>query len=117
GTWVGRGLLAHHTERIGRADMEGGIEQGAHQVRSLFGMAHRCRVSGVTRSDVVADNARLQEAVDKYGRPPQDVLDGERRSQFAPPIIAVVGSTESAPANASDDVPADDVTAATDKPL
>jgi integrating conjugative element protein (TIGR03761 family) len=115
-TLVRRVLLAHHTALIGRPDMEGWIDQGAHQVRSLFGIAHRCRVSGVTRRDVAADNARFQEAVDKYGRPPKDVLDGERRSQFAPPIIAVAGSTESEPASPSDDVPADDETDATDQP-
>lgn len=114
-TLVRRVLLAHHTALIGRPDMEGWIDQGAHQVRSLFGIAHRCRVSGVTRGDAAATNARFQEAVDKYGLPPQDVLDGTRRSQFAPPILAMAPSTVDEPIRSEDAEPSHDQTTAADK--
>ena len=36
---------------------------------------------------MAANNARAHEAIDKFGLPPEDILQGLRRSQFAPPII------------------------------
>jgi integrating conjugative element protein (TIGR03761 family) len=80
-------LLAHHTALIGRRDMEAWIDDGAHLLRSLFGQAQRYRHTGVTRDDMAANNARALAAVEKYGLPPLDILEGHRRSQFAPPII------------------------------
>ena len=108
-TLVRRTLLAHHTALIGRVDMETWIDDGAHLLRSLFGLAQRYRHAGVTRDDMAANNARAHEAIDKFGLPPQDVLEGLRRSQFAPPIIrsgaapmahteALVGNEEDPPA-------------------
>ncbi|WP_223509943.1 PFL_4669 family integrating conjugative element protein [Pseudomonas sp. BF-RE-29] len=86
-TLVRRTLLAHHTALIGRVDLEAWIDDGAHLLRSLFGLAQRFRHAGVTRDDMAANNARACEAIDKFGLPPQDILQGLRRSQFAPPII------------------------------
>ncbi|MBI6567581.1 TIGR03761 family integrating conjugative element protein [Pseudomonas synxantha] len=86
-TLVRRVLLAHHTALIGRGDMESWIDGGAHLLRSLFGLAQRYRLAGVSRDDMAANNARAREAIDKFGTPPQDILEGTRRSQFAPPIV------------------------------
>lgn len=86
-TLVRRALLAHHTALIGRVDMEAWIDDGAHLLRSLFGLAQRYRHTGVTRDDMAANNARALAAIDKLGLPPMDILEGHRRSQFAPPII------------------------------
>jgi integrating conjugative element protein (TIGR03761 family) len=86
-TLVRRTLLAHHTALIGRGDMEAWIDDGAHLLRSLFGHAQRYRNTGVTRDDMAANNARALAAIDKWGLPPMDILEGHRRSQFAPPII------------------------------
>lgn len=108
-TLVRRTLLAHHTALIGRVDLEAWIDDGAHLLRSLFGLAQRFRHAGVTREDMAANNARAQEAIDKFGLPPQDILEGLRRSQFAPPIIrsgvvpmadteALIGDAEDPPA-------------------
>ncbi|MNY80640.1 hypothetical protein D3C86_2217830 [compost metagenome] len=36
---------------------------------------------------MAASNARALAAIDKLGLPPMDILEGHRRSQFAPPII------------------------------
>lgn len=101
-TLVRRALLAHHTALIGRTDMERWIDGGAHLLRSLFAQAQRYRFSGTTRADLAVLNARAQEALEKFGTPPQDVLDGSRRSRFAPPI-----STRHPPAEApeADDAP------------
>ncbi|VVQ04658.1 MULTISPECIES: PFL_4669 family integrating conjugative element protein [Pseudomonas] len=108
-TLVRRTLLAHHTALIGRVDLEAWIDDGAHLLRSLFGLAQRFRHAGVTRDDMAANNARAHEAIEKFGLPPQDILEGLRRSQFAPPIIrggvvpmadteALIGDTEDPPA-------------------
>ncbi|MNG28823.1 hypothetical protein D3C84_1141410 [compost metagenome] len=35
---------------------------------------------------MAANNARALAAIDKLGLPPVDILEGHRRSQFAPPI-------------------------------
>jgi len=85
-TLVRRTLLAHHTALIGRVDMEAWIDDGAHLLRSLFGQAQRYRHAGVTRDDMAANNARALAAIEKMGLPPMDILEGHRRSQFAPPI-------------------------------
>lgn len=85
-TLVRHTLLAHHTALIGRRDMEAWIDDGAHLLRSLFGQAQRYRLAGVTRDDMTANNARALAAMEKFGLPPMDILEGHRRSQFAPPI-------------------------------
>ena len=85
-TLVRRVLLAHHTALIGRGDMESWIDGGAHLLRSLLGLAQRYRLAGVSRDDMAANNARAREAIDKFGILPQDILEGTRRSQFAPPV-------------------------------
>ncbi|MNL78929.1 hypothetical protein D3C87_2054240 [compost metagenome] len=36
---------------------------------------------------MAANNARALAAIEKFGLPPMDILEGHRRSQFAPPII------------------------------
>ncbi|MDH1440360.1 TIGR03761 family integrating conjugative element protein [Pseudomonas sp. GD03721] len=96
-TLVRQTLLAHHTALIGRVDMETWIDNGAHLLRSLFGMAQRYRLAGVTRDDMAAKNARAHEAIERFGLPPQDVLEGTRRSQFAPPIIHRAPGPEESP--------------------
>lgn len=80
-------LLAHHTALIGRRDMEHWINEGAKILRSVFGLAQQYKFSGATRDDIAAKNARGRDAVEKFGELPQDVLEGTRRSEFAPPII------------------------------
>ncbi|MBK5012156.1 TIGR03761 family integrating conjugative element protein [Pseudomonas sp. S60] len=85
-TLVRRVLLAHHTALIGRPDMETWIDRGARELRSLFGLAQRYRLAGVSREDMAANNARARDAIDKFGTPPRKVLEGGHRSQFAPPI-------------------------------
>ncbi|MFB4390394.1 MULTISPECIES: PFL_4669 family integrating conjugative element protein [unclassified Pseudomonas] len=90
---VRRVLLAHHTALIGRVDMEHWIDRGAHLLRSLFSMAQLYRLAGVSRDDIAANNARAREAIDKFGAPPPDILEGTRRSQFAPPIVRTTKAT------------------------
>lgn len=79
-------LLANHVGLMSRRDMEGFLDQGAHQLRSLFGLALTYKNTGVSRDDMAANNARAREAIERLGTPPSDILQGTRRSEFAPNI-------------------------------
>ncbi|AIL62205.1 PFL_4669 family integrating conjugative element protein [Pseudomonas alkylphenolica] len=80
-------ILAHHTALIDRSTLERWLNEGAHALRSLFSLAQQYRYSGTQRDDFAANNAAARAALEKYGELPQDVLDGTRRSRFAPPLI------------------------------
>jgi hypothetical protein len=79
-------ILAHHTALIDRSTLERWLNDGAHALRSLFSMAQQYRYSGTQRDDFAANNAAARAAREKYGELPRDVLEGTRRSRFAPPI-------------------------------
>lgn len=86
---VRRILLAQHVGLIGRRDMELWIDEGARVLRSLFGLAQLYRFSGASRDDFAANNAKADQArkmYERHGEIPQDILEGTRRSSFAPPI-------------------------------
>ncbi|MBV6791576.1 PFL_4669 family integrating conjugative element protein [Xanthomonas euvesicatoria] len=80
-------ILAHHTALIDRSTLERWLNEGAHALRSLFSLAQQYRYSGCTRDDFAAKNAAARAAVEKYGELPQDVLEGTRRSRYAPSIV------------------------------
>lgn len=81
-------ILAHHTALIDRSTMERWLNEGAHLLRSTFALAQQYRgYSGAARDDFAANNAAARAALEKYGDLPQDVLEGTRRSRFAPPIV------------------------------
>jgi integrating conjugative element protein (TIGR03761 family) len=80
-------ILAHHTALIDRSTLERWLNDGAHALRSLFSLAQQYKYSGAQRDDFAANNAVARMAREKYGELPQDVLEGVRRSRFAPPII------------------------------
>jgi integrating conjugative element protein (TIGR03761 family) len=79
-------ILAHHTALIDRSTLERWLNDGAHALRSLFSLAQQYKYSGTQRDDFAANNAAARAAREKYGELPQDVLQGTRRSRFAPPI-------------------------------
>ncbi len=80
-------ILAHHTALIDRRMMERWLNEGAHLLRSAFALAQQYRFSGCCRDDFAANNAVARAAREKYGELPQDVLEGTRRSKFAPPVV------------------------------
>jgi integrating conjugative element protein (TIGR03761 family) len=104
-------ILAHHTALIDRSTLERWLNEGAHALRSLFSLAQQYRFSGTTRDDFAAKNAAARTALEKYGELPQDVLEGVRRSRFAPPIIRrglqsrATSSTSATVTEATDDAP------------
>tara|TARA_R110001599_G_scaffold192503_1_gene387936 strand:+ start:56397 stop:57182 length:786 start_codon:yes stop_codon:yes gene_type:complete len=79
-------ILAHHTALIDRSTLERWLNDGGHALRSLFSLAQQYRYSGACRDDFAANNAAARAAREKFGELPQDVLEGTRRSRFAPPI-------------------------------
>ncbi len=84
-------ILAHHTALIDRHTQDRWLEDGAHALRSLFSAAQQYRYSGTKRDDFAAKNAAARAALEKFGALPQDVLEGTRRSRFAPPIVRQSG--------------------------
>lgn len=79
-------ILAHHTALIDRGILERHLDDCAHHLRSLFTLVQHYRYSGTTREDFAAGNAAANAAIQKLGDIPVDILDGTRRSRFAPPI-------------------------------
>ncbi len=84
-------ILAHHTALIDRHTLERWLDGGAHALRSLFSLAQQYRYSGTKRDDFAAKNAAARAALEKFGKVPQDILEGTRRSRFAPPIVRQSG--------------------------
>ncbi|PMR75304.1 PFL_4669 family integrating conjugative element protein [Billgrantia endophytica] len=80
-------ILAHHTALIDRSTLERWLDEGAHELRSLFSLAQQYKYSGTQRDDFAANNAAARAALEKYGPLPQEVLEGTRRSRFAPPLV------------------------------
>ncbi len=102
-------ILAHHTALIDRSTMERWLNDGAHALRSLFSLAQQYKYSGAQRDDFAANNAVARAAREKYGELPQDVLEGTRRSRFAPPLMrrTPLTATQREPAEARASAPAE----------
>ena len=81
-------LLAHHIGLLGNKQRGAMIrDQGGHALRSLcYAPVKFPGFSGATRDDFAANNAKARDALEKYGELPQDILEGTRRSEFAPTI-------------------------------
>ena len=81
-------LLAHHIGLLGNKQRGTMIrDQGGHAMRSLcYAPVKFPGFSGATRDDFAANNAKARNAIEKYGELPQDILEGKRRSEFAPVI-------------------------------
>ncbi|WP_353980862.1 PFL_4669 family integrating conjugative element protein [Salinicola endophyticus] len=81
-------LLGHHIGLIGNKQRGAMIrDQGGHALRSLcYTPVKFPGFSGATRDDFAANNAKARNALEKFGELPQDILEGKRRSEFAPAI-------------------------------
>ena len=80
-------ILAHHTALIDRETQDRWLNEGAHALRSLFSLAQQYKFSGAQRDDFAANNAVARLARERFGELPQDVMEGTRRSRFAPPLL------------------------------
>ncbi|QEA38616.1 TIGR03761 family integrating conjugative element protein [Pistricoccus aurantiacus] len=81
-------LLAHHIGLLGNKQRGSMIrDQGGHAMRSLcYAPVKFPGFSGASRDDFAANNAKARAAREKFGELPQDILEGTRRSEFAPSI-------------------------------
>ncbi|APQ10982.1 integrating conjugative element protein [Pseudomonas oryzihabitans] len=86
---VRRILLAAHIGLIDTRSKELWLDEGAAVLRRLYGVGQRYKgYSGASRDDMAANNARAINAKEMYAflEMPKDVLEGTRRSKFAPAI-------------------------------
>ncbi|UQI28532.1 TIGR03761 family integrating conjugative element protein [Pseudomonas bijieensis] len=88
-------ILAHHTALIDRNTLERWLNEGAHALRSLFSLAQQFKPSGTKRVDFEANTSAATLAKERFGDVPQDVLDGTRRSRFAPPLARRLATRDS----------------------
>lgn len=105
-------ILAHHTALIDRHTQEHWLEDSSHAMRSLLSLPQHYRYSGACRDDFAAKNAVARAALEKYGELPQDVLEGTRRSRYAPPILRPSAAARPAPAKKPTTAPAVEVAVA-----
>ncbi|KUM43710.1 PFL_4669 family integrating conjugative element protein [Pseudomonas sp. EpS/L25] len=115
---VRRILLAAHIGLIDSRSREMWLDEGAAVLRRLYGVGQRYKgYSGASRDDIAANNARAINAQQMYAflDMPQDVLEGTRRSKFAP-AIQRAGEAPTSPRSGDDDF-GDRDSAGEDEPL
>lgn len=82
---------AQFKAQLTRKEFEHHKNQCQQAMRALLQQVNEHRHSGITRHDVLANNAKAQEAQDKFGAIPLEVLEGLERAQFAPTIKGARG--------------------------
>jgi len=103
---VRRILLAAHIGLIDTRSKEIWLDEGAAVLRRLYGVGQRYKgYSGASRDDIAGNNARATTAKEMYSflDMPKDVLEGTRRSNFAPPIQRP-GEAKASPHGSEDDI-------------
>ena len=80
------GLVARHVGLVFADDWGRLVGTPGRNIREVFWLSATYRYTGVTRNDVAANNEVARRAVAKYGKLPQDVLEGTRRAKHAPNI-------------------------------
>lgn len=63
------------------------VRKSGSVIRSVFWLSTGYRYTGVKRNDIAANNGVAREAIAKYGELPQAILEGSKRSKYAPPIV------------------------------
>jgi integrating conjugative element protein (TIGR03761 family) len=82
-------LATKQTGDILQSDWNRLVNKTGTNIRHVFFMAAQYRVTGVTRDDFAANNAKARAAIEKYGELPQDILEGRKRARHAPKIRKV----------------------------
>lgn len=76
-------LSAHHCGVMPQAEVHRVLARGRRDVRRVFHTAQRYRFSGVSRADLEHRTARGQEATDRWGEVPAEILTRDVRPQFS----------------------------------
>lgn len=79
-------LTARHVGLISRDHGEQMIHRGARQVRRAFASPLGWKHLAVNREGLRQNNQRAQQAREKMGELPEDILEGTRRARIAPEI-------------------------------
>lgn len=62
------------------------LGDGSRLLREIYGCVNRYRSAGATRIDAAENNEVWRQACTEYGEPDRDVLLGDKRSAFSPPV-------------------------------
>ncbi|EAB3870754.1 TIGR03761 family integrating conjugative element protein [Salmonella enterica subsp. enterica serovar Uganda] len=79
-------LQAAHYGLVTRKEKYALMDAGSRLLREVFGVVLRYRRTGVTRIDAAENNEVWRQACTEYGEPDRDVLLGDKRSAFSPPV-------------------------------
>lgn len=85
-TLLRKTLLAHHMALLTSTEKNELREQAGNIIRGVLTRAQFYRRIPVTRQDIREGNARAKDAEAQAGPVPDDVMDGTRRSSYAPPL-------------------------------
>ena len=86
--------MARHYGLIAREQTEQLLNQGAKVIRSILSRVDDWKFTGATRDDVAANNPKAIAAREKMGDCPQEILAGEKRSRYAPPLRRITNGVE-----------------------
>ena len=85
-------LTAKHVAMISHEAANQLLSDAGASLRRVFESTARYRFTGLTRADVLANNARIAEAEKRLDRKleqvPVDILDKSRRASYAPTIVS-----------------------------
>ncbi|EXU76751.1 PFL_4669 family integrating conjugative element protein [Erwinia mallotivora] len=79
-------LQAAHYGVISRNQRYELLGSGSRLLREIYGCVLRYRQVSATREDAAQNNAAWQQACEAIGEPDRQVLLGEKRSAFSPPV-------------------------------
>lgn len=82
-------LTVKHVGLVSRNAGEQMVHRGSRLVRRAFAVPLGWKHFAIARNDIRQNNQRAQQALDKMGELPQEILEGTLRSRIAPEIHKV----------------------------
>jgi len=79
-------LQASHYGLISRTQRYDMLSAGSRLIREIYGSVMRYRSLPISRQDIIENNDTWRQAIEELGEPERDVLLGNRRSVFSPPV-------------------------------
>ncbi|MBD2785520.1 TIGR03761 family integrating conjugative element protein [Xenorhabdus sp. DI] len=80
---------AFHYGLISRSERDASLHNGSHAIRRIYGIVRSYRSLPVTRRDIEAKTPAGLEAIKQLGEPCPEILSGQLRSAFSPPLRPV----------------------------
>lgn len=77
---------AHHYGFISLKERNSLLQESGYQIRRIFTVAHNYRSFPVTRKDIALETEGRTQAQKHFGKLDKDVLLGNKRSRFSPPV-------------------------------